>query len=520
MPRAKSPTFIVDIPLVMRASDERECLIRMDLGRQLHNACLQEALRRLRLMRESVAWQRARAMDRKSQRAERTAEFKRLNHHYGFTSASVSAFGTDAKNAAKWNDGRKRTDPRLGAHEAQRIAERAFEAVQRYCFGTGGKPRFKGKDRPLHSLEGKSAGSGLAWNQDAGCLQWGELLLPALLPPAGKDLWLQEALRARTKFARIVWRNIGGKRRWFVQLAQEGQEPLKYQTIDGAEVGLDVGPSTIAIYSKSGAALERLAPEVDQPWKEARRLLRAMDRSRRATNPDCFNADGTFKRGARIAVRSANYRDLQASLAETERVLQKRRARSHGNLANRILSLGNVLKSEELSYTAFQRSFGRSTKVRAAGALMATLRRKAERAGGEMIDLNTWRLKLSQYDHTTDTCTKKSLSQRWHVLGDGSGVVQRDMYSAFLAAVATKDAIHSSRALEAWPVAQSLLGRAGWMQSEPVSVASLLATAPALPAPERVARQRAQATHEAEDAVAAKREPRRVRGSGLRTPCL
>lgn len=124
------------------------------------------------------------------------------------------------------------------------------------------------------------------------------------------------------------------------------------------------------------------------------------------------------------------------------------------------------------------------------------------------------------------TCTKKRLSERWHVLGDGSGVVQRDMYSAFLAAVADRSAIHSSRAHAAWPAAQSLLGRAGWMYPKGhqlVSVASLLATAPeglGLPTPERVARQRASATGDASDVVVERREPKRVGGDGPRTPWL
>jgi len=273
-----------------------------------------------------------------------------------------------------------------------------------------------------------------------------------------------------------------------------------------------------------------LAPEVEQPWVETRRIQRAMDRSRRATNPQCFNADGTWKRGTRVAVCSTAYRAMRQDLAETERVLEARRKRSHGALANRILACGNVLQSEKLSYVAFQKSFGRSTKVRAAGSLMALLRRKAERAGGELRDLDTWSLKLSQYDHTTNTYTKKALSERWHVLGDGSGVVQRDLYAAFLAAHVTraagKDAIHSSWAIAAWPAAQSLLGRAGWMRlqgHQPVSVASLLATAPVgfgLPTPERVARQRASAIGDASDVVVERREPMRVDGDGPRTPWL
>ncbi len=66
------------------------------------------------------------------------------------------------------------------------------------------------------------------------------------------------------------------------------------------------------------------------------------------------------------------------------------------------------------------------------------------------------RLKLSQYDHFTEVCTKQTLSERWHVLGDGSGVVQRDLYAAFLAFTVVKDendqqSIHPSFTAEVWP---------------------------------------------------------------------
>ena len=529
MPRGSTPTFIVEMPLIVSAYAEREMLVRLELARQLYNACLGEALQRLDLMREARDYARARAMPKligKKPNKERSAAFAALRHRFGFTSAAISAFGTQCKNEAKWNEGRPRTDPRIGAHEAQRIAERAYSCVEMYAFGVRGRPRFKGKSRPLHSIEGKSAGSSVYWNAGTGCLEWGALHLPAKFAPDGRDPWLEQGLKARTKFARVIWRNIKGQRRWFVQLAQEGRTPLKYETVAGKRVGLDVGPSTIAVYSEQGAALAPLAPEVRQPWVAMRRIQRAMDRSRRATNPQCFGADGTWKRGAKVTVRSAAYQALRKELSETERVLQKRRDRSHGTLSNRILACGNILQSEKLSYTAFQKRFGRSSKVRAAGSLMSKLRRKAERAGGELIDLDTWRLKLSQFDHTSGLCTKKPLSQRWHVLADDSGMVQRDLYSAFLAAVADQSAIHPSQAADAWPAAQSLLGRAGWMRPkghQPASVASLLAAAPVgfgLPTPERVARQRAPATGDASDAVVARREPKRANGSGLRTPCL
>jgi putative transposase len=68
-----------------------------------------------------------------------------------------------------------------------------------------------------------------------------------------------------------------------------------------------------------------------------------MDRSRRATNKDCYNADGTFKCGAKITVRSRGYLKLNAQLAQIERVLEKRRARSQGTTGEcRGLARGNV----------------------------------------------------------------------------------------------------------------------------------------------------------------------------------
>ena len=63
---------------------------------------------------------------------------------------------------------------------------------------------------------------------------------------------------------------------------------------------------------------------------------------------------------------------------------------------------------------------------------MSLLTRKAEKAGGKLIELATWRLRMSQYDHVSQACTKKPLAQRWHPLNGGPVLVQRDLYSAGL----------------------------------------------------------------------------------------
>ena len=76
--------------------------------------------------------------------------------------------------------------------------------------------------------------------------------------------------------------------------------------------------------------------------------------------------------------------------AEAERCLAAERKRSHGELANTILSHGTTIQNETQSYKAFQKRFGRSVKVKSPGMFVCLLRRKAESAGGEFRDLNTW----------------------------------------------------------------------------------------------------------------------------------
>lgn len=496
MKRSSTPSFVLELPLVVKPGEERLLLARLECARRLYNAVLGEALRRQRLMREARAWQKARLLKDKKERA---ATFRKIGAGFAFTSASLSAFATNCKNVAGWQD-------RLGAHETQKIAERAFAAVEAYGFGTRGKPRFKGRNRPLHSLESKTNAAGIRWRRETACVEWLGLTLPSMLAPAGKDPWQEEALARATKFCRILWRVAHGKRRWYVQLLQEGLPPMKEnRQIPAGVVGLDVGPSTVAVVGKEVADLVSFCPTIDHPWREVRRIQRALDRSRRATNPGCYNPDGTWQKGARQRVFSGRYVTLREQLAEIERRLGAERKRSHGELANVILSHGATVKTETLSYRVFQKTYGRSVKVRAPGLFISLLRRKAASAGGEVAELATRGLKLSQYDHPSGSYTKKSLKQRWHVLGDGSGIVQRDIYSAFLALCVEDNRHHPSHLHERWAAQEPVLRRAGWCHSQPASGSAQVF--PTVKPSERVARRRRPASGHGRDAVAATREP-------------
>lgn len=504
MKLATTPTFILELPLVVVPATERQLLARFESGRRLLNAVLGEALRRQQLMRESKVWQKTRLLKDKKERA---VTFRKISEEYQFTSASLSAFGTKCKNGAHWH---------LGAHETQKVAERAFGAVQMYIFGKRGRPRFKCQNRPLHSMESKTNATGIRWQPGIASIIWGDLHLPVKVAP--HDDYQVASLQQQTKFCRIVWRTEKGQRRWYAQLMQEGLPPQMHETTEG-EVGLDIGPSTIAVVAKDTNGLTAFCPTIKQPWNLMKRLQRKLDRSRRATNSDCYNADGTWKKGKRQTVFSVRYKNLRAQYSEVERCLAAERKRSHGELCNTILQSGTTIKSEKLSYRAFQKVFGRTCKVKAPGMFVSILRRKAESAGGKLVDLQTWKLKLSQYDHQSGEYTKKPLSQRWHPLGNGNTIVQRDVYSAFLALCVQENQHHPSYIEAMWADQEPALRQAGWCRTQPASGG---ATAfPTAQAPsELVACRRSLANGHGPDAVAFTRESGDPVGCDFGTPGL
>jgi len=522
MARAPKPTFITELPLVASLGQDAAMQARFEASRQIFNAVLGDGLKALALMRESKAWAAAKAMPKgepnSDERKARSAAYKACNQQHGFTEYALQALATGHKNAAGFAD-------RLGAHETQKIASRVFASLQEFSFGKRGRPRFKGKHRPLHSMEGKSNAAGPRWHADTATVSWGKgFVMSVALPTKTKDPYLHACLQAKTKYCRIVWRMQQGKRRWFVQLVQDGVAPAKYELLcSGQVVGLDIGPSTVAVVGDHAVGLEQFAHSVEQPWKAMRVLQRAQDRSRRATNPDRFNPDGTAKRGASKGwVRSSRYRARQARLQDIERKLAEARKRDHGHLANKILGLGNVIQTEKLSHKGLQKNYGHSAKVRAYGTFVSLLTRKAESAGGKVVELNTWALKMSQYDHQTGVCTKKPLSQRWHALGMSNTLVQRDCYSAWLAKNVIEDQHKPSQLREDWATAEPLLRRAGLCVEQSGSGERLrLPTVEFHPLPsDRIARRKRFVRGHAGDAVAAKREPRNPSQSAFRTPGL
>jgi transposase len=221
-------------------------------------------------------------------------------------------------------------------------------------------------------------------------------------------------------------------------------------------VGLDLGPSTIAVVAEQAALLQPFCPEVTPNWQRLRRLERQLDRQRRATNSEHFDERGRVKKGKQHWKVSKRQRRVQTQRREVYRKLAATRKRSHGQLAHRILTLGSTLQLEQLSYRTWQKQFGRSVGHSAPGMFVSLLSRLAASAGGQVVELNTRRARLSQRCHC-GAVQKKPLRQRWHVCGCGVSA-QRDLYSAYLARFVNPKA----------SVLKARQAQAAWRRGEPL----------------------------------------------------
>src|SRR5215470_701838 len=194
----------------------------------------------------------------------------------------------------------------------------------------------------------------------------------------------------------------------------------------------------LALVPREGEArLEQFCEELVPDAQAIRRMSRQMDRQRRAANPDNYDAQGRIKKGGKkklVWKTSKGYQATRRRKATKERKLAAHRKSLHGRLVHQIVAVGNTVVTEKLSYKGWQKRYGRSVGLRAPGMFIELLRRTVARTGGTLHEVSTRSTKLSQWCHGCGVCRKKPLSQRFHQCPCGIGPIQRDLYSAFLAA--------------------------------------------------------------------------------------
>ena len=232
----------------------------------------------------------------------------------------------------------------------------------------------------------------------------------------------------RPCYATLVPKFIRGKYRIYLHLVIEGKAKPKYDSSGNPRhkygrgvVGADIGTQTVAYTSDTEAGLKNLSERGNSIQKSERleRLYyRAMDRSRRATNPENYNTDGTIKKGKKKWTYSRHYKKLKAKHAELCRINAINRQLAINEDANHLRSLGDTFVTEPKNAARLmkrakettvndkgrinrKKRFGKSVKNRCPGGFQAAVENKFKTSGGTYIEVpNNYR--ASQYDHTAD----------------------------------------------------------------------------------------------------------------------
>jgi hypothetical protein len=463
MKRAQTNTFLLELPLRVDAGQSRRLHAHLETARCFYNALLGEATKRLHQMRSDPAWQAARCLSH-AKKQERSTAFSQVRQQYRFSEYAMHDHAKTLRTS--W------LADHLDSTMAQTLASRAFHAVNRVCLGQAKHVRFKSRGRGFDSVEGKRNDTGMrfvlqgAEEGNQGYLIWGTDRIPALID--WKDGVVQHGLRHRIKYIRLIRRKASSPQargadhegnRYVVQLILEGLALQKPKNGVGNEsIGLDIGPTSIAIVARHGEVhLKTLCEELKPASRKQRCLQRRMERQRRANNPQNYDERGRVKKGRLNWKTSQQYRATRRQHATTERKLAAYRKSLHGHLINHIVGVGNQIQIEKTSFKSWQRLFGKSVGLRTPGMFYEHLKRIVAKTGGTLREVSTFKTKLSQYCHRCQTYEKKPLSQRWHHCRCGIGPVQRDLYSAFLLAFLKTSETIPSISLTEWEGAEPRL---------------------------------------------------------------
>ena len=442
MARSKTASFILELQLHTELHQEHLLNKRFDIARRMYNKVLSYALKQRNKLLSDKGYIETLAMYRKEKDEKIKKELshilsdRRIEYY-------LSEYALHDYIKVQQHIYKKHID----SFTAQKIASTVWKAISDVLFSDGKRVKFK-KYGYLASLEGKSNATGIRFVDNH--LVWNGLKIPVRIQE--KDYYAHEALTHKVKFCRIVKKVVGKKYKYYLQLVMEGIPPNKGFVYSNNEnkVGIDPGTSSMAIVSEKGAMLIELAPKVKGHDYQLTLINAKMERSRRVTNPDNYNKDGTIKRGVRLHwYKSKKYKKLQMQYKDTYRRRTAYIKESHLKNIKLILSLGTDIYTETMNYRALakrskketeinkrtgrckrKKRFGKSLGAKAPSQFLTLLEQKLKYIEKPLNKVTTQTFKASQYNHLTDTYIKKPLSQRWNNLNGLK--VQRDLYSAFL----------------------------------------------------------------------------------------
>ena len=384
---------VVSIPLKTRIYEEDIINKRMELCRKVYNNMLRDRLKALRKMQNDkdyaesfkIIYSAYETEDKKIQKEIKKSQAykdaqeiqkKKLKEYgfseYDFKSQVLTYIKPFASNIT-------------ATVASYSIAAPMWVAFEKYFFDNGRTIHFK-KFESLNSIasDGKAGLKIVGANKKStrhpenpyelylmyGSNRAGKTICMPLIVDK-KDLYMQEMICQDIKVVRLVRRKIKGKYKYFVQLTVACPPAIKFDRntgeiknpINEGNVGIFIDTKKITICSKNGIKQIELIDkkQLDYASKIAE-ITKYLDKSRRISNPENFNQDGTIKKGIvsegrrtkLIWTNSNNYIKARNKKADIERRLAEQRKIRAGEISNLILTLGNNIICNKYNFKAAQ----------------------------------------------------------------------------------------------------------------------------------------------------------------------
>lgn len=414
--------FVLTLPLITEPWQEDILKKRFEVNCRIYNALLKEGEKRLKQMWQTRRYRElAERLKTEKDTAARKACYQEMNtliEQYGLRKYDFT------KEAAKYRVYfKENTDSPV----VQNLAGEVWKVISARIWKEQTGVRYKNADT-FSSVSGKTNKASIMFRTDR--IIWKGLSLPVDFRKG--STFETEALKREIRYCRIKRREIRGEQRYYVDLIMKGSCPVKRELL-GQEgtVGVDVGISQVAVATRQFAGIYPLYQENAQYVQQKRELLQKMERSRRKTNADNYDADGRIRQGTLTWNYSGNYQKLQSAFKELCRREAVKKREYYQELAEELLPLGNTFIVENLDFRKIAQSYrGRKIEYAAPATFLELLETKVRKSGGTFYRVDPAKICAASYNHLTGCSEKIPPGVMERNIGGRS--IHKYMYSAFL----------------------------------------------------------------------------------------
>lgn len=244
---------------------------------------------------------------------------------------------------------------------------------------------YKRKDS-LRCLTAKKNSTGIRFSLDEGnrigTVKWQGLVFSIDLSKCTLYEW--QALQSEICYCAVKREKIKGKWKYYIQITLKGHVPDKFDKQTGelkrqlgkGNVGLYFTSTSLTVSTENGVKTYPL--EIKNNEDKKTELLQKMDTSRRATNPDNYNEDGTSKEKSEIKGWhfSNAYKKYRAELYEIYRKECEEKKLLQEILANEVIASGDVFNCNKMDFKFLQRNLGKKIQSASPAMFKTTIERK------------------------------------------------------------------------------------------------------------------------------------------------